>query len=127
MSENKDLILSKMNDILSEIGLFKVLSIDRINHNPHRFMIGPKHVSHASDKHGGMLGEETLKAVPCSHPGCRFSYEEHVSDNIAFLQLKRHGKKDEAEKEIKKLVDTMKENKIDGIVMVETDEEYRIT
>jgi len=42
---------------------------------PHAFVIGTKHVAHASDNHMGMLGEETMKAIPCA--GCHKDYSEH--------------------------------------------------
>ena len=127
MSEEKDLVVDKMNELLLPVGLFKTLNVDTINHKPHRYMIGPKHIQHASDKHGGMLGTATLEAVHCAYPNCNSSYEEHTSDKVAFLQLKRDGENKEANDELKKIVDIMKENKIDGVVMVETDEQYRIT
>ena len=44
---------------------------------PHPFTIGTKHVCHASDHHGGRLGEETCKIIPCAMRGCQLSYEEH--------------------------------------------------
>lgn len=46
---------------------------------PHPFTIGPRHVVHASDNHGGMLGEATCRAIKCAHPRCTLSYEEHES------------------------------------------------
>ena len=127
MSETKDLVLDKVNTLLSEVGLLKALRIDHVNHKPHRFMIGPKHVSYASENYSGILDERTLAAVPCAHPKCHLLYIDHRSDKVLFMQLTRDGKNEEANAELKKLVPTMQENKIDGIVMVESDPEYRIT
>lgn len=127
MSEEKNPVVDKMNELLAPGGLLKVLSIGEINHRPHQYIVGPKHIAHAADHHGGMLGEETLKAVHCAYPGCTASYEEHVSDKVAFLQLQRDGKDEEANTELKKIVDLMAADKVDGFVMVETDEKYRIT
>lgn len=42
---------------------------------PHPFVIGTKHVVHAYDNHGGMLGEATMKAIPCD--GCHQPYDKH--------------------------------------------------
>lgn len=127
MNDTKDLVVDKINEILAPTGLMKALSINNINENPHRFTIGPQHIKHAADNHGGMLGLETLKAVRCAHPRCNVSYEEHTSDKVLFLQLQRDGNNEEANAELKKIVDLMKEDNIDGIVMVESDQEYRIT
>lgn len=44
---------------------------------PHAYTIGPRHVVHASDYCGGMLGEDTMRAVQCAHPGCRLPYDRH--------------------------------------------------
>jgi hypothetical protein len=127
MSTEKDLVVDKMNEILSVVGLLKTLSIDHINHKPHRYTIGPKHVGYAADHEGGMMTNETLKKVQCAFPRCSASYEEHISNKVAFLQLNRDGNNDEANDELKKLADIMKEQNIEGIVMVESDPEYRIT
>jgi hypothetical protein len=127
MSETKNLVLDKINEILSEVGLLKALSIDRINHKPHRFVIGPKHIAYASENYSGILDERTLNAVKCADPKCHLLYVDHRSDKVLFMQLTRDGKNEEANAELKKLVPTMQDDKIDGIVMVESDPEYRIT
>lgn len=44
---------------------------------PHPFMIGSKHIEHASKLHSGMLGEATMKAVPCVMRGCTLKYDQH--------------------------------------------------
>jgi hypothetical protein len=127
MSDTKDLVIDKINEILATTGLMKALSINNINEKPHRFTIGPQHIKHAAEKHSGMLGLETLKAVQCAYPRCTTSYDEHTSNKVLFLQLQRNGSNEEANVELKKIVDIMKENDIEGIVMVESDPEYRIT
>lgn len=127
MSDEKDLVVEELNKILEEHGLFKVLSIDNINHEPHKFMIGPPHIKHAAEKHGGMLGETTLRAVKCVYPGCTTSYDDHKSTKVVFLQLKRDGKNDEANGELILIKQILTDNAIEGIVMVESDPEYRIT
>lgn len=90
-------------------------------------MIGPKHVHHASEHHHGMLGVETLRAVPCAHPGCRLSYDEHTCDSVAFLQLKKNLTNDEAKIILQGCEPIMKELHIDGFCLVETEEKFRIS
>ena len=65
---------------------FKLESITNVNFDPHPFMIGPKHVAYASDNHSGMLGEATLKAVPCAMKGCQLPHSEHKSDKVLFIK-----------------------------------------
>ena len=115
----------KIEDVLKGQDLFKVLSVDDVNHKPHPYMIGPRHITYASDHHSGRLGEEILKAVQCAHVDCRLSYEEHTSDNVCFLQLLRNGTNEEAQTVLKALVDTI-DNLVDGFAFVETPEKYRM-
>lgn len=105
---------------------FKLLSVQNVNHDPHPFTIGPAHVKHASNYHSGRLGEETLKNVPCAFRGCNVAYENHKSDTVAFLQLVKTLTKDEANKTIKKVVDNIPKDLIDGFTMVDTPEKFRI-
>jgi hypothetical protein len=107
--------------------LFTVKSITRVNHDPHPFMVGPQHVRHASEKHSGMLGEATLRAVPCAHPRCNTDYDGHTSVNVLFLSLKKDVTNEEAAGLLEPLKDFLAENKIDGISFVETPEKFRIT
>lgn len=76
--------------------LMRLHEIADINHKPHPFMIGPMHVAHAADHHSGILGEETLKAIPCAHKGCDLSYKDHTYDRVLVLQLKKTIKDTEA-------------------------------
>lgn len=114
-------------DALAGQDLFKCLSVGRINHKPHPYMIGPRHVTYASKNHGGMLGEETCKNVPCAHPGCTHSYEQHTSTEVGFLQLLRNGTAEEASTILKAVVDKLGVAFLDGFTFVETKENYRIT
>lgn len=127
MSEEKDPLVEELNKVLAKGGLFKVLSIGDINHNPHEFMIGPKHVTHAADHCGGVLGDATFDVVPCARAGCNLLYKDHKSDKIAFLQLSRDGKNQEANDELVLIKQILTDNKIDGIIMVESEQEYKIT
>lgn len=127
MSDEKDLVVEELNKILSEHGLFKALSINNINHDPHAFVVGPQHIKDAATNHGGMLGEATLNKVHCAYPGCKLMYADHKSDKVVFLQLARDGKNDEANAELGLIKQILTDNKIEGIVMVESDPEYRIT
>ena len=106
--------------------LFKCLSVMDVNHKPHPYMIGSRHVVHASDNHGGMLGKTTLETVPCAHPGCNTDYDQHTSDNVAFLQHLRDGTNDEANKIMKAMVKAVGETLVDGFTFVETKEKFRI-
>jgi len=64
--EKKELI----SEALKEQTAFNLKDVLQINHKPHPFMIGAQHVAYASDHHGGMLGEETCRKIPCAWKGC---------------------------------------------------------
>ena len=98
-----------------------------VNHRPHPFTIGPKHVAHAADNHGGMLGEATLKAIPCAWPKCSEPFEDHVSDRVIALKLTRNCTNDEASSVLQPLGKQMEEDGIDGIVLIETPEKFRVS
>ena len=117
----------KVKELLANQDVFIVKDVNDINYDPHPFIIGPNHVAHAADNHGVMLGEATLKAIPCSVKGCNLSYTEHKSDNVCFLQLQRDATNDECNIILKDLVDEVGEDFIDGFAFVETEKKYRVS
>jgi hypothetical protein len=114
----------KYKELLKGSG-FALNGIDRVNFNPHPYTIGPKHVEHASDHHGGMLGDRTLDAIPCAVPGCNLSYAQHTSDNVMFLHLIKDLKMTEAQAELKKLTAEMEKDGIDGFAFVKSDFDFK--
>lgn len=111
--------------------LFKVLNIQRVNHDPHPYTIGPRHVTWTADHRGGMLTEEAIIAaekagVRCAVSGCQVSYKDHKSKKVLFLQLTREGTVDEANAAISPIKEILEAEHIDGIGMVETEEKFRI-
>ena len=123
---DKDKIKEEIEKVLVEQDVFKFMSVENVNYNPHPYMVGPRHIKHAADNHGGMLGEATMKAIPCAHKGCNFSYEEHTSESVCFMQLLRNCSGNEASEVLKDLQPILEEHKIDGFAFVETDQKYRI-
>ena len=118
---NEDVLKARYSALLGQ-DLVKVLAVRGANHKPHPFMIGPAHIKHAADNCGHMLGEATLKAVGCAHPGCTTPYEEHTWDNVLFLQLTRDCKHSELNELVKrvKLGDAMTADQLDGLAFVES-------
>jgi hypothetical protein len=123
-------------------GLFKVKSIDHINHKPHPYCITPKHVRVAADHHSGLLGTAAIedaeqRGAKCgiySHPHnpkqytngrrsgwerCNLSVKEHTSDRVCFLELLRDMSSKEGQKELKKLVTLCETEKVDGFAFME--------
>lgn len=90
-----------------------------INHRPHPFTIGPKHVAHAADHHCGKLGDETVKAIPCAHRNCGMAYEEHTHDTVMAIMLARDATQDEVREILIQVVDAgLEEDGIDGVIFV---------
>lgn len=109
-------------------GLFEFKSITNVNHNPHPFMIGSKHIMFCSENYGGILGDSCIqdKRFPtCSHPGCNLGYESHTSDKVLFLSLLKDLAEDTAQSCLLSLKGILEADKIDGISFVETPEKYR--
>lgn len=110
---------------------FIVKSIDSVNHDPHPFMIGARHVAHAADYHGGSLDEDALnsaeaKGIFCAHRGCNLTYKAHTSDKVCFIQLTNHLSSKLAQETLLKTEQVFKREGIDGVCLVETEEQYRI-
>lgn len=118
--------LEKVNETLQENDCVFAKGVHDVNHRPHPYMIGPKHVSYASEHFGGILDERTVNKIKCDHPGCNLLYDEHVSDCFLFFQLKRDVLESELHIFIDPLVPILKDLKIDGIAFVETDEKFRV-
>jgi hypothetical protein len=108
-------------------GYFTVKSIMNINHDPHPFMLGPKHIRFASNKYMGMLGDACIndKDFPvCAHSGCSLRYQDHKSDRVLALSLVKDLTNAEANNILKTI--PLIKNKIDGIIFVDTPEKFRI-
>jgi len=115
-------LTEKYRPIIEASGVLQVEEVRGVNHKPHVYMIGAKHVGYASDHHGGRLDERTLEAIPCAHPGCRTSYSGHTCDVVMPLKLKRNVTNQEIRSALKGAVDLgMKADGIDGFVFIKTE------
>lgn len=96
----------------------------------HAYCITPKHVTYASDHHGGMLGEEAIKGaekegVDCGVRECIMKYEDH-KHGLVVQCLKEPKNKNKFGKEcqtyLKKIVKTnhFKEHDYIGVVLLES-------
>jgi len=122
-NEEKEKIITTK---LQHQDLYKVYTVTNINHTPHPYMIGTKHIVHASNNHGGILRKETMDEIPCAHTGCNLDYDSHTSDLVCALQLRRNGNQEEANKILNFLVSDLDKKFIDGFIFIETEEGYRV-
>lgn len=117
--------MTVFSDILDVKGILKVKGIHEVNHRPHPYTVGSKHVAFAAKHNGGILSEDILESLPCAHKGCNLSYTEHESDRTLFLQLTRNATNIEANEELIKIKDKLLELGVDGVAFVDTEEKYR--
>ena len=110
-----------------DLGPIKVLKVGGCNFKPHPFTIGPKHVVDAADNYGGRLGLETIRRIPCAAPYCQLHADKHYQDIVLFLQLTRDVTNKEVNDVLQPIGKEMEEDRIDGLVFVETPEAYRAT
>lgn len=101
--------------------------VAEVNHRPHPFVVGSRHVAYAADRCGGILGEEALRAVCCAHRNCNLSYDEHTSDRVMFLKLTRNCTQAEIKAVLVPIADEVGATGVDGFAFVETEEGYRIS
>lgn len=124
---------TKVKNCLKKQDLFKLKSIENVNHKPHPFCIGAEHIQRDTldtTKGCAMLVDDKGNWSNTRKPGyhkCGLPYDDHTFDNICFLQQIRHGTNDEANIILKKLVNELGENFVDGFAFIETKEKYRIT
>lgn len=128
--EEKNFI-EKVNALLGDAAV--ALSVKDANHSQgHPYCIGARHVVHASEHFSGMLGDDAIRSLEkeqggcCMTKGCTATYDEHKSDKILFIQLKRNLENAEAAQTFFSIKPLMAEEKIDGICFVDTPEKYRI-
>ncbi len=115
---------AKYQAILDPAGIFKVHDVTTCNHDPHPFMLGPKHISFASDHYGGRLGDACTtdpRFPTCSSRGCQLKYSDHISDLVCFLQAKKNCTLKEVEVELLLLKDHCEADGVDGFGFIQSD------
>lgn len=138
----EDIVKQRIEEIFKKVIPENVLlfkSIEEVNHRPHRYTIGPRHISYASDRYGGILGKETCQAVQCAHPRCLSTYEEHVHDTVICVQLPRDVTTSELKKSMVEFQEVLLnviseiypqyktiESILDGWTFVDTPEKFRV-
>ena len=122
---NKKEVKSQISKLTE--GIFSVYDITEINHNPHPYMVGPKHIQHASDNFGGLLDERTTDVVGCAHPHCGMDYQSHTYDTVVALKLLKNLTNSEANDSLQSLLPIFEKEGIDGVIFIESKENFRIT
>lgn len=97
----------------------------------HPFVIGTRLVAFASDRFGGMLGDEAIKAaakqgIGCDMRGCNYTIDEHKEETAlkVYCKLSMFGKKDKARPELHKFLLSLKKQygkKYSGFAFVQED------
>lgn len=82
----------------------------------HPFCITPNHVAHASDHHGGILDEQSLRTAPCGFKDCRESFDHpcHQPQVTALVRLSRECTQAEVVTILKGIMDEVTADGIDG-------------
>jgi hypothetical protein len=122
---NKEETLELFTELLEPGGIFQPAGMHEENHRPHPFTVGRKHVAHAAEHNGGILSEEICQELGCAHSKCTVPYDEHESDKVLFLQLRRDAEQLDANEELLKIKDKLEEHKIAGVAFVDTEEKFR--
>lgn len=110
--------LEEIPEHLRAIDGASITDIKSVNHRPHPIMIGPRHVSHASNHHFGSLGEETLRAIPCAWKGCNYSYDEHTYDVAAIVTITKDLPNKTAAQWLFSIKEAIPEGLIDGFAFM---------
>jgi hypothetical protein len=122
-----------INKALEFQDLFTLLKVDNVNHSPHPFCLGSEHIEkyHVNTSKGCAMrvspNGQWSTSYKKGYVKCGLSYEEHTSDCVGFLQLKRNGTNDEADIILKALVNEIGETFVDGFGLIDTIEKFRIS
>jgi glycosidase len=122
---NNNELKAKYEGLFKDSDIFKVEDVTDVNHRPHPFTIGPKHIEHAQQL-GCVLGDATLRAVPCAAYQCNLSYDEHTSDKVLMLSLKCNCEQEQVNDELNDVVKEVAADGIDGFSFLETPEKFRV-
>lgn len=130
MARTYEELKTVVDGLLADSDLFICKNVMAINHKPHRYVIGARHVTWASRNSGGMLSEAAIEraekeGVHCEYPSCRVPFKDHTYVSACFLQLKRNCTKEEAQEALQAIVQATSPE-LEGIVFVETPEKFRI-
>lgn len=106
-------------------GSFITRGIHHVNHKPHPFVIGPRHLANSDSMY---LDPDS---APCAYAEkgmmrntCQLSYKEHTASKVLFLECSKDVLEEEATKLIKRL--PLQDDGIDGIAFVESTHGYKI-
>lgn len=128
---------TKIEKFLENQDVFIIKSVKHVNSKPHPYVIGTRHVNFAADNWHGMLSADCIRdgekrrLVHCyfktsGYHYCDLPYDEHTSERVIFLQLKRHVSNKEAAHILSEIKDEIKDEGIAGFAFIETPEKFRI-
>ena len=112
----------KYNTAENKISIENIMAV---NHEPHPFVIGPRHVVDASNR-SGVIDDETLENITCAHPGCNLLYADHSFETIILLKLLESIDEKAASDFINTITNDLLVHSIDGFAMIETEEKFRV-
>jgi len=102
-----------------------LVNIRDVNHRPHVFMVGPKHVAYAEDHCGGRLDSSVMEKIGCAHPHCHRPLSEHECDTMV-LRLTRNCTNAEVWAVLGPMQAETVADGIKGVCFVETPEKFRV-
>ncbi len=134
--------LKKAEEALKDSDIFEATNVSDINHKPHPYCLTEKHLGKhtiidraaiiEAEKDGAHCGiytgpnGEIYNGYKRGYTPCHVPYEDHTSDNVLFLKLKRDVKNDEAVAALKSMIKVLGDDFVDGFTFVETKEKFRI-
>jgi hypothetical protein len=109
-------LMSKYRPIVDSSGVFNLVSISSVHHNPQQFIVTRGSLSsvYASDTLNSKRKESSLGRFRCSYPGNRQSLLDDKSQQVLFLRLTRNITCSEAKYVLGKIADAVDET--DGLV-----------
>ena len=114
----------KYSKIMKDMKLVCLHDITDINHKPHPYTIGTRHVGWASDHWNGMLGTDAIEdaernGIRCAARGCNLTLAQHTSDKVMAVTLNDDRDREGIQEELKIVIDhEIEKDGIQGFIFI---------
>jgi hypothetical protein len=124
---DKKTIETKYAPLINKSGAVVYKGVNTINYKPHPFVISVKHVACADKYNNGKLDQSVLSRYACSRPGCDLPYDQHTHNAVILVALTQHCTKAAFSAALQEAqAASLEADGIDGILLVDTVEQFRI-
>lgn len=92
-----------------------------INHKPHTYTVGSKHVDFSARRFNGKVNMKSIRSgeiagIRCAEPGCDLTYDQHTYDILCFCEIPEKIERDDMIKRLGFITKELKKDKVSRII-----------